>query len=59
MSYLCCKELGAKLGVSEKTVRAWVLQGKIPYTKIGGMIRFSEEQANSMISVYTPAGWKY
>lgn len=53
------EQVAEKLGVSVKTIRAWVLSGKIPYTKIGGMLRFSKEQADSMIQTYTPRGWKY
>lgn len=53
------EQVAEKLGVSVKTIRAWVLSGKIPYTKIGGMLRFSEEQADSMVQTYTPKGWKY
>ncbi len=51
-------QVAEKLGVSEKTVRAWVLKGSIPYTKVGKFVRFSEEQAESMVRVYTPAGWE-
>ena len=34
------KELSNLLGVSEKTLYGWVHQRKIPFLKMGGLLRF-------------------
>ena len=39
-TYLSIEELAKYLGVAEKTVRRWVLNGDIPYHKIMKVIRF-------------------
>jgi excisionase family DNA binding protein len=35
------KELADKLGISPRTLDVWVAERKIPFIKVGGIIRFS------------------
>lgn len=37
------KEASKLLSVSENTVRKWILQKRIPFVKIGTLVRFKEE----------------
>lgn len=34
------KTLGALLDVPEKTIRTWIYQRRVPYHKIGALVRF-------------------
>jgi len=43
------KELADYLGVAHQTIRIWVSQKKIPYTKLGAAVRFSPEQIDSIL----------
>lgn len=43
------KEAAQYLGLKENTVRIWVSQGKIPHYKVGNLVRFSQEQLDSVI----------
>ena len=45
-----CHKLG---GVKPWTIRCWVSQRKIPYTKVGRLTRFPEERIDSWITVNT------
>lgn len=38
------KEASEALGIKENTLRVWIANRKIPYTKVGRAVRFSEEQ---------------
>lgn len=38
------KEASEALGIKENTLRVWILNRKIPYTKVGKAVRFTEEQ---------------
>ena len=38
--FLNVPETAVYLGLSEDTIRAWVKQGKIPFTKLGKAVRF-------------------
>jgi len=38
--FIGANDLAQYLGLSPKTVRAWVWQRKVPYHKLGGSIRF-------------------
>lgn len=40
-SLVSIKEISKYFSVSERTVRNWVKEKKIPYVKIGGTYRFS------------------
>jgi excisionase family DNA binding protein len=35
------KQCADKLGISERTLNDWLSSGKIPYIRVGGIIRFS------------------
>lgn len=37
------KELCKRYAVSKHTIRNWIARGKITYTKVGGSVRFREE----------------
>ena len=43
-------ELAEGFNVSDACVRRWVLEGKIPYVKIGRLIRFRPELLEEIIS---------
>jgi len=43
-------EVAAMLKISIATVRRWVLQGYIPYMKIGKAIRFSNSVIDNWVS---------
>jgi len=45
-----CHKLG---GVKPWTIRGWVSQRKIPYTKVGRLTRFPESRINQWISANT------
>lgn len=49
-----CRKLG---GVKQWTIRSWVSQRRIPYTKVGRLTRFPESQINGWIqsNTYVPA----
>jgi excisionase family DNA binding protein len=47
-----CVKLG---GVKPWTIRCWVSQRKIPYTKVGRLTRFPESQINDWIRINTHA----
>ncbi len=44
------KELGANLNVKEPTIRAWIFQGKIPFFRLGRLIRFSPSQIEAWLA---------
>ena len=45
-----CAKLG---GVKPWTIRSWVSQRRIPYTKVGRLTRFPEENINAWIRANT------
>jgi excisionase family DNA binding protein len=47
--YLNVKEVAELLHIAEKTVRKYVWQKSIPYTKIGGHVRFNKERLNQWL----------
>jgi excisionase family DNA binding protein len=48
--FLSLKEVGIILSVTPRTIRSWVLMGKIAGIKIGKEYRISEEEINKLIS---------
>jgi excisionase family DNA binding protein len=42
-------EVANLLGIKVSTIRAWVLERKIPYYKIGRSIRFSEQELQEFL----------
>lgn len=45
-----CEKLG---GVRPWTIRAWVSQRRIPFTKVGRLTRFPEDRINEWIRAHT------
>lgn len=43
------KELSKLLQISEPTIRNWIMNKQIEFTRIGGSIRFTEEQVKNII----------
>jgi excisionase family DNA binding protein len=43
------RELSKLLGISEKTLYAWVHQRKIPFIKIGGLLKFDSHDIQKWI----------
>jgi excisionase family DNA binding protein len=43
-SFHTVKDLAARLQVKDKTIYAWVSQGKIPCVKVNGVIRFDARE---------------
>lgn len=37
-------EVASRLNVSPNTVRKWVLQRRIPFVKVGSLVRFNESE---------------
>lgn len=50
------KEAAYKLGVSEKAIRTWQYQGKLPYVKLFGSIRFRRNTLDQLIDQQTITG---
>jgi excisionase family DNA binding protein len=51
---LTVPEVAAYFKVSIATIRAWVLQRRIPYTKVGGkLLRFRRTDLEKMLTVRT------
>jgi excisionase family DNA binding protein len=44
-----CKGLSQLLDVKEWTIRHWVSEKKIPFIKVGRLVRFDEEQIRKFI----------
>ncbi len=47
--FLGVKELSEYLGVARGTVYQWVHEQKIPYYKIGGLVKFEQEKIDRWI----------
>ena len=41
--------LAARLGISVNTVYSWVCQRKIPYVKIGRLVKFDQRDINAWV----------
>lgn len=54
--YLNVKELAVLLGYDEGTIYHWVSTGYIPYVKLGGGIRFNQNQVLQWIQARTHNG---
>ena len=48
--FMGVKELAGYLGVKVDTVYSWVYQRKIPYTKVGRLVKFDSIQIDEWIS---------
>jgi len=38
------------IGIKEGTLRAWIFQRRIPFIKIGALVRFREKEIESWLS---------
>lgn len=45
------KEVSEYLGIKQKTLYAWTSQGKIPYLKIHGLLRFQKEKIDAWLDL--------
>lgn len=49
--YLSPKELSQYMGVSVHTVYLWIALRKIPYTKIGKLVRFNSAEIDAWLKL--------
>ena len=47
--FLNVEELAEYLGVKDKTIYSWVNQRKIPYVKVGRLLRFDSKETEEWI----------
>ena len=47
--FLNVPQLAEKLVVSTKTVYGWILLKKVPYYKVGRLVRFDENEINDWL----------
>ena len=47
--FLSIKELSIYLGVAEGTIYDWVCYKKIPYTKVGRLVRFEKVKIDAWL----------
>lgn len=47
--YVGVKELATYLDVNENTIRAWLWQRRIPYFKIGRLVKFDLQEIETLI----------
>ena len=52
---LTIKDLAEQLRIKPSTLYAWAAQGKIPYLKIHGLIRFDREAISVWVRSFEPA----
>jgi excisionase family DNA binding protein len=45
----CISTIAKRLNVSEKSVRRYIARGQLPAYKIGGQIRISDEDVNTLL----------
>jgi len=45
--FISKEELAIYLGVSPNTIRSWVWMRKIPYHKLGGLVKFDLQKVDS------------
>ena len=53
--YLGIKELSEYIGIPKGTLYVWVCQKRIPYAKIGGLLRFDLREINTWIKARSVA----
>lgn len=58
MGLLSIKELSEYLSIKQKTLYSWTAQGKIPFVKIHGLIRFQKEEIDTWIEGFRKKGLK-
>jgi excisionase family DNA binding protein len=47
--FLNISDLSEYLGIAVNTIYSWIYQKKIPYTKVGRLVRFKGEEINKWI----------
>jgi len=47
--FLTAAEMARYLGLSEDTIRKWIVRGKIPYSKFGKSVRFDLQRIEPWI----------
>lgn len=52
MRLLDIKDLSQQLNIKPSTLYAWVAQGKIPYVKIHGLIRFVQDEIERWVTSF-------
>lgn len=53
--YLGIKELSQYIGIPKGTLYVWVCQKRIPYAKIGGLLRFDLRQIDDWVKAKSVA----
>ncbi|MFY0567091.1 helix-turn-helix domain-containing protein [Archangium lansingense] len=53
---LTVEEAAETLKVSRKTLYAWVSQGKVPYKKLGALVRFSRGELTAWVAKHSHGG---
>lgn len=51
--YLSVQELAEMLGISPETVYGWTSQKRIPYIKVGRLVRFDQDEVKAWLSKST------
>jgi excisionase family DNA binding protein len=54
--YLRVREVARKFNLTEATIRSYVLNKKIPYYKIGSVLRFNESELDEWVKNDCPRG---
>lgn len=49
MGYINIKDASAYLSIKSKTLYAWASQGKMPYYRINGLLRFKKEELDKWL----------
>lgn len=50
------KTLSKQMDISENTIRWWIATGKIPYVKLGKLVRFDVVKIQNFINANTVGG---
>lgn len=56
LMYLTVKDLAPHLQVKPSTLYAWVAQGKIPFVKIHGLLRFRRDEIEQWLESFRKQG---
>lgn len=56
--YLNINELSEYIGIRKGTLYVWVCQKRIPYAKIGGLLRFDLREIDSWVKGRSAAEFK-
>lgn len=56
--YLTVKQVSHYLQIKPSTIYAWVVQGRIPFVKIHGVVRFRQEEIDRWVESFRKDGTK-